>query len=72
VAGCWQVEHDGESAAGGRLEPDLTALRLDEAAGDGQAQPDPGMVGVVTQALERLEDPLPVLGWDAGPVIDHA
>ena len=46
------------------------AHRLGEAAGEGQAEADAGGVVGVAEALEGQEDPVPVVGRDAGAAVD--
>ena len=55
-----QAERHGEAAAGGVLRGEGAAHRLGEAAGQGQAEADAGVVVAVAEALERQEDPVPV------------
>ena len=63
--------HDhGQPTAGGLLGAQRTALRLDQAPGHGEAETDTVTGPLVTQALERLEQPIPFLDRDAGTVVD--
>src|SRR6266508_2302893 len=65
-------QHDLERAPsrGGVLHGDRTSEGFGEAADDRQAQPQPGLAAVGTEAGEPLEDPLPVLRSDPRPRID--
>ena len=49
-----------------------SAHGLGQAAGEGQAEPDAGGVVGVAEALEGQEDPVPVVGRDAGAAVDDA
>ena len=61
-----------ETAAGGVLDGQLTAHRLDEAPGDREPESDAGpRRRLVAEPLERLEDPVALIGWDAGAAVDH-
>ena len=67
VAACGRsagAQHHGEAAAGGVLGAEGAAHRLGQAAGQGQAEADAGVVVAVAEALERQEDP--VRGPSAG------
>src|SRR2546427_3182121 len=58
--------HDHRGAPARRVvDGELASDRLDEALGDSHAEPDPGSVGLVTEPLERLEHPRPILRLDA-------
>ncbi len=54
------------------LDPHPSAIRLREAAGDGEAEPCATARHGAGAALERLEDPLPFAALDSRPVIDDA
>ena len=64
-------EHHRESAARCLLRGQCAVHRLDEPAGEGQPEADPGRVVGVTEALEGCEDPVQVLRRDAGAAVDH-
>ena len=65
-----QPQHHGQAAAGRGLRGDAAAHRLGEAAGQGEAEPDAGLVVPVAEALERQEDVLPLVLGDAGAGVD--
>ena len=65
------LEHDAGAAAGGVLDPDAPAVRGDDRVRDREAEPAcPGNRGS-TRPVERLEDPLAVLGGDARALVAH-
>src|SRR5258706_8066603 len=68
---CWKQDAESAAFAELRLQLDAAAVRLDDLLGDGQ--PQAGALGLareqVVAAVEALEDPLAVLGADAGAVV---
>ena len=65
-----QIDHDGQSAAGGVGGRDGAAHRLDEAARHRKAEADAAGVVVVAEALERFEHLLLGAARDAGALVD--
>src|SRR6185437_5144760 len=60
----------GAEADAGRAGEDAAALRLDQAAADRQAEPDPGAPAVADMdAVELVEDELEILGRDAEALV---
>src|SRR3990172_3322390 len=57
-----QSDAEGAALAVGTLDPDASAMQLDERLGDGESQAQPGAVA----SVERLEDQVAVFGGDAG------
>ena len=55
-----QGEHERRPLAVTRLEPHPAAVRLGEAAGDRKPEARARLVGATCEAVERLEDPLPL------------
>ena len=54
------------------VELEVAVHRIDEAEGNGQAEPDAGVARRVAQPLEREEDPVAFGGTDAGAAVDDA
>ncbi len=66
-----QADGHGEPATGGVGWADGAVHRFGEAVGDGQAEPQAAVAGVVALALERGKHVLLLVGGYAGAVIDH-
>ena len=63
-------DHHGATATRGVLDVELSADRLHEAPGHGQAEADPDAVVRVAEALEGLEDPIAVGSRDPRTAVD--
>ena len=70
LVGHRQPHHHGATAPGGVLEIEVAAHRPDEPPGHGQAQAHPGAVLRIAQALEGLEDRVPVTAGDPRALVD--
>src|SRR5687767_2453451 len=68
-----QGDDEGASAARGRLDPDATAVALDDAAADVQAEAHSGVGDAlyVGCPIETVEDSLPLAGWNPDAVVNH-
>ena len=68
----YQLDDHRRAAAGRVLDDELAVHGPGEPAGHGQSEPDTGAAarGGVVEALERLEDPLPVVRVDARSLVD--
>src|SRR5688500_8526626 len=64
-------DDEGASAARRRLDPDPTAVALDDAAADVQPEAHPGVGDAlyVRCPVEAVEDSLPLVGWDPDAVV---
>src|SRR5262245_32721476 len=66
-----QLEREAAPMADLAVEPDPTAVGLDDVADDGEAEAGRSCVPSVGELREALEDPLALSGRDAGPIVGH-
>src|SRR3954471_23765360 len=65
AGGKWQREAEGRAALRARLGPDPPAVRLDDAAADGQPDAAALVAVLAVQPVERPEDPVGLGGCDS-------
>jgi hypothetical protein len=71
--GCGQAEDERGAFAGCVLQREFTAHRLNEAAGDGEPEPESAMARIVpvAETLKWLEHLITPIEGDAGSPVDH-